>query len=104
MADLINVICRKLFDCAGVWTNNIYSFLVEHKELALQGSMLFAAWEMDFVVSLDQLQTVDQNKLRKEMWFYFALSLHFPTQWIMTQGVDDFSGKRNKLLPPSAMQ
>lgn len=42
--------------------------------------MLYAAWEMGFVVSLDQFQTVDQNNLRKEMWFYFALSLHFPDQ------------------------
>lgn len=80
----LSVIRIKLFHFADVWINNIYSFPGRHiKSLIsspLQGSMLYAAWEMVFVVSLDQLQTVDENKLRREMWFYFALSLHFPTQ------------------------
>lgn len=49
-----------MLDFAGVWTNNIYSFLGRHVKsgigisLPLQRSMLYAAWEMVFVISLDQ--------------------------------------------------
>lgn len=55
------VIFIKLLDFAGVWNKNIYSFLGRYIKsgigisLPLQGSMLYAAWEMVFVVSLDQL-------------------------------------------------
>lgn len=81
----LTVIFIKLLDFAGVWTNNIYSFLGRHIKsrisLPLQGCMLYAAWEMIFVVRLDQLQTVDQNKVRKKkIRFYFALSLCFSVQ------------------------